>query len=443
METISVEKGISFITYTLNFLSMFEFIETVSGISHYKHTKNGLTVLLLPQESAPVVTVMITYKVGSRNEGIGTTGATHFLEHMMFKGTHKFHKDQGTGIFNVLQSVGARINATTWLDRTNYYEMLPSEHLALALEIEADRMRNVRLDPTDFESERTVILNEFDRGDNEPFRKLYHLVWSTAYQAHPYHHPTIGWRSDIESFSVQALKDFYDTYYYPNNATLSIIGDIRTEEALASINQYFGNIEEAPHDFPEVRVREPEQRGERRVVLREAGELGFVIMAHKIPSGQHEDSFALELLGQILSAGKGSRLFKALTDKGLTNQVSASPTLLKDPSLFVSYAVLNPNITHKKVEQTLFKVFQQIAEKGVTEKEVAHAKRQIFAQSTFERDGTFAVASELNEAIALGDWKRYAAYQEHVNQVTAAQIQAVAAKYLKLEKATIGYFIPA
>lgn len=421
---------------------MFEFIETVAGISHYRHQKNGLEVLLLPQNTAPVVTTMITYKVGSRNEVTGNTGATHFLEHMMFKGTHQFNKENGNGIFKVLQSVGAKINATTWLDRTNYYEMLPVSHLELALSIEADRMRNVRLDPNDFESERTVILNEFDRGDNEPFRKLYHLVWSTAYQAHPYHHPTIGWRSDIETFTVDALKKFYDTFYYPNNATLSIIGDIETDSALNLIEKHFGAIEKSPHAFPEVQVREPQQKGERRVLLREAGELGFVMVAFKIPEGSHPDGFALEVLGQILSVGKGSLLYKTLTDKGLTNQVAANPNLLRDPSLFLSYAVLNPDVSHKKVEDALFKVFKKVQEKGVTEAALQNAKRQLFAQSTFERDGTFAVASELNEAIAMGNWKRYAAYQQHIEQLTPEDIQTVAQKYLNLKTATIGYFIP-
>ena len=157
----------------------------------------------------------------------------------MFKGSEKFNKENGTSVFNVLQSVGAQMNATTWMDRTNYYEMLPSEHLGLAIEIEADRMRGARLAEDDMESERTVILNEFDRGENEPFRKLYHSVWSAAYQAHPYHHPTIGWRSDIENATNDGLRHFYNTYYWPNNATLSVIGDFQRGEALQLIVDHF------------------------------------------------------------------------------------------------------------------------------------------------------------------------------------------------------------
>ena len=176
----------------------FTFEEESGGIEAYRLEANGLQVLLLPQTAAPVVTFMITYHVGSRNEALGLTGATHFLEHLMFKGTSRFNKRAGTSVFNTLQRVGAEINATTWFDRTNYYELLPKEHLPLAVEIEADRMRGALIDAADLESERTVILNEFDRGENDPMRKLYHAVWSSAFVAHPYHHPTIGWRSDID-----------------------------------------------------------------------------------------------------------------------------------------------------------------------------------------------------------------------------------------------------
>ena len=227
----------------------FEFTEEFAGIEHYKFKKNGLQVLLMQQTVAPVVTLMITYHVGSRNESTGLTGATHFLEHLMFKGTDRFNKQAGTSVFNVLQRVGAQINATTWLDRTNYYEMLPKEHLALAIEIEADRMRGARLSEDDLESERTVILNEFDRGENDPIRKLYQEVWSAAYIAHPYHHPTIGWRSDIEYATPSGLRHFYDTFYWPNNATLSIIGDFNREDALSLVEDHFWGVESSAPSF--------------------------------------------------------------------------------------------------------------------------------------------------------------------------------------------------
>ena len=230
----------------------YQFVGTSGGIHEYRHNGNGLQVLYMREASAPVVTFMITYRVGSRNESAGLTGATHFLEHLMFKGSKQFNRENGRTVFTILQNVGARVNATTWFDRTNYYELLPSEHLSLAAEIEADRMRGALLRTEDVESERTVILNELDRGENEPIRKLYHSVWSAAFVDHPYHHPTIGWREDVESTTSEGLRGFYDTFYWPNNATISIIGDVTQAEALDTVSRYFGPISPSPDPIPDV-----------------------------------------------------------------------------------------------------------------------------------------------------------------------------------------------
>ena len=204
----------------------FKFIKTSEGIDEFILSKNGLTVLLLEDHAAPVATVMVTYHVGSRNEAIGYTGSTHLLEHLMFKGSKNYNKEKGTAIWTELQSIGAQINATTLNDRTNYFEVVPSEHLEKAIAIEADRMRNAFLRDKDRQPEMTVVRNEFERGENSPFDVLDKNIWATAYQAHPYHHSTIGWRSDIENISTARLKEFYNTYYWPNNATVTIIGDI-------------------------------------------------------------------------------------------------------------------------------------------------------------------------------------------------------------------------
>nr|AAC98910.1 protease [Rhodothermus sp. 'ITI 518'] len=255
----------------------FTFEEAVGGIEAYRLDVNDLQVLLMPQNVVPVVTFMVTYHVGSRNEPTGLTGATHMLEHLMFKGTERFNKARGTSVFQVLQRVGAQVNATTWLDRTNYYALLPREHLALAVEIEADRMRGALIRPEDVEAERTVILNEMDRGENDPLRNLYHAVWSVAFVAHPYRHPTIGWRSDVENMTAEALRHLYDTYYWPDNATVSIIGDFEPEAALALVREHFGRIPRAPHPIPARCGRaSPRQRGERGVTVRQAGQLGLV-----------------------------------------------------------------------------------------------------------------------------------------------------------------------
>ena len=420
----------------------FQLIEELEGIEHLELKKNGLRILLLQQQAAPVVAFMVTYHVGSRNESTGLTGATHFLEHLMFKGTEKFNKEKGTSIFNVLQSVGAQMNATTWMDRTNYYEMLPNEHLGLAIEIEADRMRGARLSPEDMESERTVILNEFDRGENEPFRKLYHSVWSAAYLAHPYHHPTIGWRSDIEQVTTEGLRHFYDTYYWPNNATLSVIGDYDRDEALALILNHFGTIPPAKHKIPGVLVREPEQKGQRRINVKKTGELGALLIGYKVPEGLHPDADVLDVLGIILGTGKKSRLFQELTDKGLTTHIYASGARFRDPGLFTIYAFLSPGKTHEEVETVILDVLADIKEQGIEESELQRAMNLLDAQAAFERDGPFSIASQLNEAIAAGDWKLYAQFNKRVKRVTGADIQRAAQHYFNEDTSTIGWYIP-
>lgn len=420
----------------------FEFVEALDGLECYRHRKNGLTVLLLQQKVAPVATFMITYHVGSRNESTGQTGATHFLEHLMFKGTERFNKQKGSSVFSVLQRVGAQMNATTWFDRTNYYEMLPKEHLSLAIEIEADRMRGARIDADDLESERTVILNEFDRGENEPIRKLYHAVWSTAYVAHPYHHPTIGWRSDIEQATQEGLRHFYDTYYWPNNATASIIGDFEKGEALAAVEKHFGPIEKAPHPMPPVTVREPQQRGERRVKIRRAGELGALMISYKVPEGLHPDIDVLDVLSMILASGKKSRMYRQLTDHGLTTNTFASASRLRDPGLFSVYGFLAPDVTHEVVEAGILAVLEEVKQEGVTEEELERALNQLRAQEAFGRDGPFAIASQLNEAIASGDWKLYAEFLQRVERVTLDDIHRVAKAYLNEDARSVGWYIP-
>jgi zinc protease len=420
----------------------FDFVVASGGIEEYRHKKNNLQVLLLPDATAPVVTLMVTYRVGSRNESMGLTGATHMLEHLMFKGTKRYNKKDGTSIFNALQRVGARVNATTWLDRTNYYELLPREHLPLAVEIEADRMRGALISTEDLESERTVILNEFDRGDNEPMRKLYLAVWSTAFMAHPYHHPTIGWRSDIEHATSGGLRHFYDTFYWPDNATVSVIGDLDREATLDLLDGHFGAITPAPAPIPEVHTREPRQRGTRRITVRQAGQLGLVMVAYKSPSALEPDVDALEVLSIVLATGKNSRLYRRLTDNALTTHIMTSVSRLRDPGLFYIFAMLAPGHTHESIEEQILEEVERVKEEGITEAELRRAKSKIKAEVAFSRDGSFSVASELNEAIAAGDWKLYSTLLDRIERVTADDVQRVARQYCTEDVLTVGYYDP-
>lgn len=420
----------------------FEFQETSGNIECYRLADNDLRVLLLPQDGAPVATSMVTYHVGSRNERAGHTGATHFLEHLMFKGTERYHKRKGTSIFETLQRVGAKVNASTWMDRTNYYEMLPTEHLPLALDIEADRMRGALIDPQDLEDERTVILNERDRNQNDPVSRLFDEVWGSAFVAHPYHHPTIGWRSDIESVTAEGLREFYDTYYWPNNATVSLVGHFDRREVLEEVAEHFGSIDSAPHDIPQITTREPEQSGRRRVTVKQDGQLGALLMAYKTPPALEEDSDVLDVLARILASGKGSRLFQRCTDRGLTSDVFGINFRLRDPGLFSVFAYLAPDQDHETVEAAIEDTIETIREEGVSQEELDRARSQLRAQIAFDRDGPMQVASQLNEALAAGDWKLYTQYLDRLDRVTVDDVQRVARSYLTPDTSTVGWYVP-
>ena len=421
---------------------MFNQIKESGGITEYQHKKNGLTVLFLENHNAPVITFMVTYRVGSRNEAIGYTGSTHLLEHLMFKGSEQFNKEGGTAIWNVLQDVGAMINATTWFDRTNYFELLPKEHLPQAVKIEADRMRSAFIRDDDRKSEMTVVRNEFERGENDPWEALDKNIWATAYQAHPYHHSTIGWRSDIENVPTERLKEFYDTFYWPNNATVTVIGDFDKAKTLVLLDQKFGSISRSPHTIPEMYTTEPIQEGPRRITVKRAGEMPIIGIAHKIPEGTNKDIYALQILGRILGYGKTSRFYKRFIDTGLAADVNVWSYPLHDNGLFITYLFIAGDDSCEDVEKEILDEYAKIISEGVDVEELQRAKSQINAQTAFTRDGTYSVASNLNEAIALGDWTYYTTFLKKVENVSIDDIRRVANTYLKEDQSTTGFFIP-
>ena len=421
---------------------MFNQIKESGGITEYQHKKNGLTVLFLENHNAPVITFMVTYRVGSRNEAIGHTGSTHLLEHLMFKGSEQFNKEEGTAIWNVLQDVGAMINATTWFDRTNYFELLPKEHLPQAVKIEADRMRSAFIRDDDRKSEMTVVRNEFERGENDPWEALDKNIWATAYQAHPYHHSTIGWRSDIENVPTERLKEFYDTFYWPNNATVTVIGDFDKAKTLVLLDQKFGSISRSPHTIPEMYTTEPIQEGPRRITVKRAGEMPIIGIAHKIPEGTNKDIYALQILGRILGYGKTSRFYKRFIDTGLAADVNVWSYPLHDNGLFITYLFIAGDDSCEDVEKEILDEYAKIISDGVDVEELQRAKSQINAQTAFTRDGTYSVASNLNEAIALGDWTYYTTFLKKVKNVSTDDIRRVANTYLKEDQSTTGFFIP-
>jgi zinc protease len=420
----------------------FHFVKSLSGIDEYRLDANGLDVLLIPDHSAPVVTFQVTYLVGSRNEVTGTTGATHILEHMMFKGSEGFNDPQGNSVKQYLERVGGQFNASTSFDRTNYFATVGRESLEGYIAIEADRMRHLWLHESDRQSEMTVVRNEYERGKNDPDNVLLEEVTAAAYQALPYHHPTIGWKSDIEHVPIARLREFYDTFYWPNNATVTVIGDIDAAATLTLIKKYYGVYPHSPAPIPAIYTEEPAQTGERRVIVKRPGELGTVIIAHKVPNGRAADQPALDMLDAILSSGKNARLYRALVDQGLALNAGAGTDLHRDLSLHTVYAALAPGSGHTQVEKALWAEITRIKNDGVTAAEVARVKQQYIAADAYKRDGTAAVAAEINEWIAVGDWTLYVTFPDKVLQVTAADVQRVAREYLTEDQTTTGWFIP-
>jgi zinc protease len=420
----------------------FSYIKSVGGIDEYRLDGNGLTVLLVPDHSAPVVTFQVTYQVGSRNEVTGTTGSTHLLEHLMFKGSEGFNDPKGNSVKQFLERVGGQFNASTSFDRTNYFATIGRESLEGYIAIESDRMRHLWLHEADRQSEMTVVRNEFERGKNDPDTVLMEEVTEAAYVALPYHHPIIGWKSDIEHVPITKLRDFYDTFYWPNNATVTVVGDVQAATALGLIKKYYGLYPTSPLPIPTIYTEEPAQSGERRVVVKRPGELGTVIIAHKVPNGRDADQPALDMLDAILSSGKNARLYRALVDQGLALNAGAGTDLHRDLSLHSLFATLAPGATHAQVEKALWAEIDKIKAQGVTAAEVARVKQQYVAADAYKRDGTAGVAGEINEWIAVGDWTLYVTFPQKVQSVTAADVQRVAKQYFQEDQSTTGWFVP-
>lgn len=417
-------------------------VRSLGGIDEYRLDANGLTVLLLSSHAAPVVTFQVTYLVGSRNEVTGTTGSTHLLEHLMFKGSKHFSNEAGNSIDIYLERAGASFNASTARDRTNYYATLAPDALPGYIAIEGDRMRGLLLRESDRKDEMTVVRNEYERGENSPNSALNTLVWANAYEAHPYHHPVIGWRSDIENVPIAKLRAFYDTYYWPNNATVTVVGDIDPKQVLGQIRKDFGAIPHSPKAIPAVYTTEPAQQGARRVKLERGGDTGTVMVDWKSPSALDPDMPAITMLKLVLGQGKSSRLSRALVDTSLASYASASASMLHDPGLFSADVMLAPGVSHEKAEQVIHTEIEKIKRDGVTAEEMKRVLGPYRADVAYRRDGTDSAAAALNEYIAMGDWTLYLTYLDKLEKVTPADVQRVARKYLNNDQSTTGWFVP-
>ena len=420
----------------------FELGERLGGVAEWRHRGNGLTALIGTTPVAPVVGFGVVYQVGSRYETSGHTGATHILEHLMFKGTKRYNSELGTEIARRLHRVGAAFNASTWLDRTNYYEILPVERLPLAVDIESDRMRGALVRDEDLESERSVVLNELDAGENDPFELLMKSSFALAFLEHPYHHPTIGWRGDVERISGEVLRGFYNTYYHPDNATVIVVGDIEEEAALAEVERGFGSLPPAPGPFAMPLIREGDQRGERRFKVHRAGELGGLALTWHIPEGLHPDLPALSVLTQILGDGVTSRLHQKLVETNRCLGVQAFAMELHDPGVFQIFATIAPGVDHAEVEEAILSEVTALSSAPPTGDEVARARVQARTDLAFHHESPGQILGGLTEAVAMGDWRRFVRELELVEAVSADDLQRVAATYLGGHNLTVGWFVP-
>jgi zinc protease len=419
----------------------FEAVRTSGGIEEYRLPANGLRLLFMEQRVMPIAMLMVTYEVGSRHESSGLHGASHMIEHLMFKGTARFNRQQRTSMVDLLYPVGAEINATTWMDRTNYFNLVPVSHLERAAEIEADRMRNLRVDPADLEAERNVVLNEHDRLISEPQEKLTQAVWGLAFTQHPYRAPVIGSRADISGYSRDGLRDYYDCHYRPSNAIVTVIGDVDRRRALEIVRRHFEPVQPAAGVLPPSCPMEPEQQAERRLVIRQPQQPGLVLLAYKSPPGLSPDADALDLLGMILAAGKLSRLYRPLVVGGLAAAVGPHASRLRDPGLFVVQAHLVADQDHAGAEAAIRDAIAAIRRDGVTEAELRRVRGQACGMLLSSRDGPLAIAMQINEAIAAGDWTLYSTAAERYRAVTVSDLQRVAQHYLLDHYLTVGYCV--
>jgi zinc protease len=403
---------------------------------------NDMKVILIEVPKAPVATVQVWYKVGSRNEVMGRAGLSHMLEHMMFKGTAKYPK----GTFSrLVRKNGGMDNAFTSQDFTAYFENLAADRVALALELEADRMQGLLLDANELKTEREVVKEERRlRNEDDPQGALVEALFAQAFMSHPYHWPVIGWFSDLDAMNLDDLQRHYDTYYSPNNATLLVVGDIKADTLLPTIAKLFEPIPKGPSPKP-LTVAEAQQRGERRFFLKRDAQVPFVMMGYRVPNYSSDDSYALNVLESILSHGKSARLYQSLVyDQKTALAVGADYGLMQaDPGLFYFYAVVKPGEKVEAVEEAVLKEIHRLHTEPPTEQELQRAKNQIEAAHVFEQDSNFRQAMLLGEAETIGaGWRKVGQFVERTRAVTAQDVQRVASQYLTADVRTTGILIP-
>lgn len=412
---------------------------------------NHLTVLTKEVHNAPVASFWVFYRVGSRNEIPGVTGVSHWVEHMLFKGTPQFPKGE---IDRQIARNGGVMNGMTSLDYTTYFETLPADRFDLALRLESDRMINSVFDPAEVDAERTVIISERQMNENHPPFLLGEEVRASAFKVHPYHHQVIGWQSDLESMTRDDLWKHYRTYYTPNNAIAVAVGDFETDRLLDRIRELFEGIPEGP-DVSPVSFEEPPQRGERRVTVRGEGQTAYVQAVFHVPAADHSDFFPLLVLDSILGgaqpmaffSGGGmtnrtSRLYKALVKTELASSVGSSAHPTVDPYLFSFSATVRAGQTPQEVEDALWQEVERIKDEPVTEEELIKAIKQAKAQFAYSSESVTNQSYWLGFSSIIADHAWLDTYLDRLAEVTAEDVQRVAQTHLTETNRTVGWYVP-
>ncbi len=414
---------------------------------------NGLKIVVQEVHTAPLVSVWCWYGVGSGDEAPGMTGVSHWVEHMNFKGTTNIPREQMKGI---VERFGGMWNGYTWIDQTTYLETAGSAALEQMLFIEAERMSNTLYEPAECESERTVIISELQGGDNDPDQLLDTEVTASAFRAHPYRHPTIGWIDDLRSMTRDDLYGHYRRFYIPNNATLVVAGDVDADEVFRAAARHFGSIP-AGSVPARLRVKEPPQVGERRVLIEREGTTGYLKMVFHAPAATEPDFFPMLVLDAVMTGAKGvnlwssfrgappqrkARLYTRLVEGGLASMVSGALLPTRDPFLYTLSLTALEGVALGSLEAAALEAVEQLRESGVDAAEMTRAKRQLRARLVFENDSVTNIAHQLGyfETVVGPDF--FASLQQSIDAVTTEQVWDVARRRFGSAARTTGWFKP-
>jgi zinc protease len=404
--------------------------------------KNGLRIILSEDHSAPTYSIAVTYNVGSRDERAGRTGFAHLFEHMMFQGSENVGKGEH---FIYIENNGGGMNGSTTADRTEYHETLPANQLDLGLFLEADRMRSLVINQSNLDNQRKTVQEERrQRYDNQPYGKSFEVLLDTAYDDFAYKHSTIGSMEDLNAATVDDVKSFFKIYYAPNNAVLSIVGDFKTDEVMAKVEKYFGDIPSQPAP-PSPDMTEPKQTAERRKTIEDPlAQLARIDIAYKIPTGNTPDWYALAVLGEVLSSGQSSRLFqKMVRETQVAQQARAGADESRGTSLFIASLLVSPGKDPAEAEKIFYQELDRMKNEPATDAEMQKVQMMVRRSDVEQLEGTLGRARSLGEnAVFYNDPNVINSSSDMVNKVTKADIQRVAQTYLTQNNRTVVITVP-